>query len=94
MILATSLIVNMPHFEEVKMTTRKRRPNPAAAALRALGTSEGAAKGGRARMATLTQAERRALAPKAIGLVETKRLVFFREQGQIGRILLPLRPAR
>jgi hypothetical protein len=48
------------------MTKPKRKPNPAAAALRALGTPEGAAKAGRARMAALTKEERRELAKKAI----------------------------
>jgi hypothetical protein len=48
------------------MTKPKQKPNPAAAALRALVSREGAQKAGRARMAQLTASERRALARKAI----------------------------
>jgi hypothetical protein len=47
------------------MTTPKKRPNKAAAALRAMGTPEGAAKAARARAAALSPKQRREIAQKA-----------------------------
>jgi hypothetical protein len=48
------------------MPKRKNRPNKAAAALRAMGTREGAQRAARARWAGVPEDERRVLALKAI----------------------------
>jgi hypothetical protein len=52
-------------YRPTDVTTRKKRPNRAAASLRAMGTPEGAAKAARARAASLSTERRREIAQKA-----------------------------